>query len=444
MHRTPLPPWFAPCLASIGGMPEGRIAVAVSGGADSTALLSLCLAWKQAYGAAQEFLPMAVDHRLRQESAAETELLRERVRAWGLELISAVWAHGGDVGGNVQTKAREARYALLETLCRRRGIQYLMAAHHRDDQAETVLLRLLTGAGPDGLCGMAPVSGTPGGLTLLRPLLDVPKRRLTEYLEENGIPWIEDPSNASPKYRRNEIRMLLDGLNDKEEAVRHVALSAKLMRQDREEAKAREDDAVRRYVRVMREGYVGVCPDAMQEKGTLPFRLLSRVCRALAGSGRRLRAEDVLRMAERLRLHIARQAPFRAALLGHIAEYVPERRAVFLYRELSRCPAVPAVPGERLLWDGRFVCVAPPSLLEGTESPSFRALGTVKTLIPRRERERLYAACPAPKAVQDGFPVLCGLDKPPAYPHIFYKPLSASQEDGNFPLFACARRRIAI
>lgn len=195
---------FAWLMASVGGFePAPRLAVAVSGGADSLALALLAADWARArQGSA---IALIVDHRLRPESAAEAA----RVAAWlegrGIEHRVLVWS-GPHPGQDVQAAARRARYALLAGWCRDAGVLHLLTAHHRDDQAETLLLRLARGSGLFGLAGMAPLVEE-GACRLVRPLLAVPPARLRATLKAAGQAWIEDPSNRNPAFARARLRL---------------------------------------------------------------------------------------------------------------------------------------------------------------------------------------------------------------------------------------------
>ena len=101
--------------------------------------------------------------------------------------------------GGVLAAARAARYGLLEAACRGERILHLLVAHHYEDQAETVALRVARGSGAVGLAGMAAVREV-HGLRVLRPLLAVPKARLMAILRQADWPWLDDPSNAEPRF----------------------------------------------------------------------------------------------------------------------------------------------------------------------------------------------------------------------------------------------------
>lgn len=176
---------------------DRRLAVAVSGGADSMALAVLLAAW----GGPRALI---VDHGLRPESAAEAALTS--VRLAGLSIGSDVLALSisGATSGRVSAEqARDARYAALETYCAEAGLPDLLIAHHARDQAETIALRTSRGSGASGLAGMASVAFT-DKVRRLRPLLRVEPARLRATLRAAGVEWVEDPSNrdlATPRAR---------------------------------------------------------------------------------------------------------------------------------------------------------------------------------------------------------------------------------------------------
>ena len=183
------------------------IAAAVSGGADSMALALLLHRWARARGG--EVLALTVDHRLRTESSREVGQVAAWLAARGIAHHSLVWKRpAGGPGSALQARAREERYRLLASWCRRRGVLHLALAHHAGDQAETVLMRLARGAGLDGLAGMA-TSLARDGVRLIRPLLLIDPRRLRASLAEAGQEWIEDPSNRNERFERIRWRRII-------------------------------------------------------------------------------------------------------------------------------------------------------------------------------------------------------------------------------------------
>ena len=143
-----------------------HIAAGVSGGADSMALAVLLHAWAGARGG--RVTALTVDHGLRPEAAREARRAGRTLRSLGIGHRSLRW-EGPSPTANLQAEARRIRYGLLEDWCARHGVLQLALAHHRDDQAETLLLRLGRGSGLDGLAAMSPVSAR-AHIRLLRPL----------------------------------------------------------------------------------------------------------------------------------------------------------------------------------------------------------------------------------------------------------------------------------
>jgi tRNA(Ile)-lysidine synthase len=176
------------------------VVVAVSGGADSTALLYLL------HHLAPEWdlrlTAVHVDHRLRPESAAEAEHARRLGARLGVPVITV--AVDVERSGSLEEAARRARYAALEAEAGRAGAGRIALGHTLDDQAETVLMRLLEGSGLRGLAGIPPVRGR-----IIRPLLDLRRSALCAALVEAGLEWVEDPSNRDPRFLRNRIRLEL-------------------------------------------------------------------------------------------------------------------------------------------------------------------------------------------------------------------------------------------
>jgi len=188
--------------------------LAVSGGPDSLALLHLAARWRAeglARGEPRPPLAVAVvDHGLRPEAADEARMVMARARDVDLPANILFW-EGDKPASGVQEAARTARYALLFAEARRVGASHVLTAHHADDLAETVLMRLCAGSGVAGLAGIAPLSRREG-LWLARPLLSLPKSRLVAACAAAGWEWAVDPGNLDPRKGRGRLRRLAAGL----------------------------------------------------------------------------------------------------------------------------------------------------------------------------------------------------------------------------------------
>ncbi len=188
-----------------------RIAVALSGGLDSVVLLdTVCRAHAANKNSRIEIFAFHIHHGL-QKSADEWLLFcKQLANKYKIHFdFRSLHLSNSVERGNVEARARAGRYEALSELCDEYGIENLLLAHHQNDQAETVLLQLLRGAGVSGLSAMPFNREVKFGnqrIFLWRPLLEQSRSDLEIYAKEHKLKWIEDPSNQDSKYRRNAIR----------------------------------------------------------------------------------------------------------------------------------------------------------------------------------------------------------------------------------------------
>lgn len=279
-------------------IPAPHLAVAVSGGADSMALLLLA----QAY--AVPITALTVDHGLREGSAAEAQQVAEWCRARGL--AHHILTPAPLPIPNLQTRAREMRYGALGNWCRANDVGLLLVAHHFDDQAETVALQRHRGDSPPSRSGMALVSRR-GGLHIARPLLGVRKATLLAYLQSQSQHWVEDPSNQSEAYARNRLRGTLS-----EQEITALWGEAQQQGAQRHADDVAQLDWIVAHVSAADDGLVfetaawRALPDAARTD------VLSRAIRAVGGKRFRPRHHETTRLDERLR-----SVPSGKATLGH-------------------------------------------------------------------------------------------------------------------------------
>lgn len=184
----------------------GPVVLAVSGGPDSTALMHAAAATgRTGLGVA------TVDHRLRVESAGEAERVAVTAAKLGMTHETLVWS-GPKPSTGLAAAARAERYRLLADHARALGAGLVLTGHTRDDQAETVLMRLLAGSGPAGLAGMRPERDLAPGLRLGRPFLTLPKADLVAYCDRYGLAYERDPSNLDDRFARTRLRRLMPHL----------------------------------------------------------------------------------------------------------------------------------------------------------------------------------------------------------------------------------------
>ena len=217
-------------LREIESVPPGRWAVGVSGGADSVALLLLLADRPDLY-----LHVVHLDHQTRGAAgAADATFVTELAGRMGVAVTTAqrdqIEPALPRLPANPSARYREVRIALLRRVVSEHSLAGAILAHHADDQAETILLRLLRGSGPAGLCGMTPRRRV-DGLIILRPLLDVRRRQLTEFLLQRGQPWREDLSNQSDLYARNRIRKWLAKRAELVEPLLHLGEACRRLEQ---------------------------------------------------------------------------------------------------------------------------------------------------------------------------------------------------------------------
>jgi tRNA(Ile)-lysidine synthase len=333
--------------AVIGG--ARRVALAVSGGADSLALLDCFDRWRR-QGRRPQAIVLTVDHGLRHGSDEDAARV---VRIAGARAMAArllVW-EGPRPDSGVEAAARAARYRLMLAAARDAGASHLLLAHHREDQAETFLMRLSRGSGLFGLAAMRPAIGA-GDVTILRPFLDLPRARLAATIAAAGLVPIEDPMNADPRFLRARLRRLMPllaaiGLGPAEIAAgaRRFAAAADVI----------EDAASRAIAAAVVFDALAVAwvdpPRLFGEALEIRLRVLTRILQAIGAEPYPPRLEKLEALD---RAMSAARGRFKRTLAGAVIERRGPRFA--FYRETGRdgLPEIALKGAGSLVWDHRF------------------------------------------------------------------------------------------
>lgn len=318
------------------------------------ALMRLVHDWTGTQSSPPLLTVLTVDHGLRDGSAAEALQVARWAEALLLPHVILRW-EGEKPQTGLQAAARRARYGLMAQWCRDNGAAMLLTGHTRDDQAETVLMRLRRTLSPDSLAGIPP-RGQWNGLPELRPLLATGRAELRGWLDAIGQAWIDDPSNDNPRFERVRIREELRFAGSLTDRLVRLADLARAVSTQLDRASARwlshnltEYDSG--YGQAPRQSFLAL-PEALQR------RLLQRLVSHFGGGGHTPEAAELARLAR-----WAEEGPVRATLAGAI---LGRRRDTFwITREAERIVPEPLVIGAegRAVWDRRFVIVAP----EGSE-----------------------------------------------------------------------------
>jgi tRNA(Ile)-lysidine synthase len=379
------------------------VAVGVSGGADSLALVLLADAWARARGG--RVVALTVDHRLRPESAGEAQRVATWLAARGIDHEILV-RKGAAPARNVEAAARAARYALLEEWCRSRSCLHLLLAHHLEDQGETLLLRLGRGSGVDGLSSM-PSMLELAHCRVLRPLLGVPRDRLAALLVAEGQAWIEDPSNDDPRFARTRVRRLRGALAQEGLSPLRLAATARRLARSRAVLDEATDRRLAAAVRLDPAGFALADPAILlAAPEDIALRALARLLAVVGGSEHPPRLERLERLLSRLR----HKGGSGATLAG--CRLLNRSAGLLLCREPAATAApVSLPPGSSVRWDRRFTVRlrpdAPPGLLVG-------ALGPAET----GRLARLVSAPEVPAAARPALPALQDLEGVRLVPHL--------------------------
>lgn len=349
-----LPSLFAPLAGA------ALIALAVSGGADSLALLDAVARWR----GKRPVLVLTVDHRLRKGSRAEALSVVRIAKARGLDARILTRA-GPRPTGDIEAAARAARYRLLLDACRAAGATHLAVAHHRDDLAETFLLRLKRGSGVFGLAAMRPVLDA-GGVTIVRPFLGVARSRLAATTAAAKLVPAVDPMNDDPRFDRARMRRLLaaEGMDAATLAATAVRLA--------DAADAIDAAAAALLSDVDAYGIAWLDPAAFAAApAEVRLRALTRLLLAAGGDDYPPRHERLAALAAAM---LAGPARFKRTLAGAIVELRGGRFA--FTREAGRdgLGSVAVRRGATVTWDHRYAIAvtngAPAGLRVGALSAS--------------------------------------------------------------------------
>jgi len=334
---------FAPAAAS------PVIALAVSGGRDSLALLAAADRWRKGKGR-PAVVVLTVDHGLSAGSDTVAASVAAIARARGLAVHVLAWA-GPKPASGIEAAARRERYRLLADAARTAGATHLLTAHSLEDQAETFLMRLERGSGVFGLAAMRREIDL-DGLVLFRPFLAVSRDRLAATTAAAGLAPHEDPMNADPRFLRVRVRRLLPALAMAGLDPAALSASAGRMAQAADAIDASVDALVAAAVGIDAFAVARLRPEALAEApAEVRFRLLVRLLQALGGDDYPPRAVAVAALMAGLSEAGAR---FKRTLAGVVVER--QAGVIRLYREAGRAglPAVAVAPGSALAWDHRF------------------------------------------------------------------------------------------
>lgn len=403
---------FAAAMAPLRLPLAARVAVAVSGGADSMALMRLLASWA---GERQIVVHgLTVDHQLRDAAAAEAVQVGTWLGMHNIPHTILRWQdgpHERTLARSVQSAARAARYRLMTDWCAANDCSHLLVAHHADDQVETFLLRLARGSGVDGLAAMAS-SSVRDGIVVARPLLGFAKAQLVATCREMDQPWIEDPSNRNPasgrvRFRQAQAILEREGLT----RARLLATVGHLQR-----ARVALDHAVTALLaRGSWDAYGGArlpVAELLEAPEEIALRALARLLASAGGQEYGPRFESLTRFYARFSAGPWADATLHGCLMSR------DGPDLVISREPAQISDDKTLLGNSsVVWDGRFKL----TLAVAGEAPVFTvsrfAAGRWSLALADSEQARLAGI---PARVRGTLPALFDSAGLAAVPHVAY------------------------
>lgn len=380
---------FETNLKALETIPIRKIAVAVSGGADSLCLTYLAREWAKARGI--QLTALTVNHGLRQNAAQEAKSVARHMRSIGVKHHILHW-RGEKPTTRIEEKAREARYALLCDFCRQKKIPVLLLAHHRGDNIETFFLRLAKASGLTGLAGMHPFKQR-HEILLARPLLDVSKTEIIRFLTQHNISWIEDPMNQNPAFERVHWRQQLPVLEKMGLHANHLHRTLTRLRRADTALQQMTQSAFYHLVHLDNRGFAQIpLPAFDQLPDEIQIRLLMRLIPLIGGNEKPLSLEKLE--------SILQKKPARATL--GMCYVIRHKQGLFIAKEAARMPDKLSLSANKTTqWDRFIVRTSAPAIIE--------------------HRTKKMPDCPFPWLVQQSFPVIRDKKGLEIYPHLDYK-----------------------
>ena len=254
--------------------------VGVSGGPDSLALSALAntIAEDKKY----KFFFAIVDHGIRKNSAKEALQVKRLLYKHGINL--EILRNRKKITNNIQKKARDVRYQLLEGFCKKRKAKSLLVGHHQDDQIETFLIRLSRGSGVEGLSSMQEMTTIKSGISLIRPLLEFKKVQLTSIAKKTFGKIFEDPSNKNKKFLRTNIRTLKRSLISKGIDLEKIIRSIKNIASTKEAIDFYVARSMKKFVKFEKKSTILNLTQFSKEPREVRFRIINNIVKKRSNS----------------------------------------------------------------------------------------------------------------------------------------------------------------
>ena len=307
---------------------DKKIAIAVSGGADSLALL--LTAFEELKPLGYQIVALTVDHQLRPNSSKEALYVANIAKKHHIEHHILVWNEKKPLTG-IEEAARNARYQLIGDWCKQNKVSCVMVAHHLFDQAETFLMRLERGSGLDGLCGMFEVSQRKN-IKILRPLLNTHPDELKNFLTSHQILWIEDETNSDTNMLRNRMRQFLPILQEKTGITpQKIVQTMKCLQNTKLCLDQKVEKLIKNHFKNWNnQAYSCSKQFFLGQDDEIKYRIVSKLIKDISGSSYTPEAEKTLNLIKK-----TESADFKSATLGHCQILLYQQNLWFLPEKID-------------------------------------------------------------------------------------------------------------
>ena len=323
-----------------------QFAIGVSGGCDSMALMHLSIEWIHNRNYTTIPHVLSVNHNLRDEARDEVEFVKQNADHCYHHTLE--WQHS-KINSNIQALAREARYRIMTKWCIENHVKILLIAHHLDDQAETVMLRLARGSGIDGLSAMTIVTKL-NDIKIVRPLLNESRENILNYLNKRGLNWAEDPSNA--KYERSIYRRYLNSSRNPELLKARLCRTAEHMQNARDALSYYTNQAIDNCIIYQEFGYIEILHDiffALPKE--ISMRVLLHALTRISGKIYKPRYNKFINLFNKI---WNKELIKNYTLHGCVIQM---QHNIVILRELSAISdSITIKNAGSYLWDNRFIC----------------------------------------------------------------------------------------
>ena len=273
---------------------NNKFVVAVSGGPDSLALVSIIknLIQQNKF----KFFFAIVDHNIRKNSSAEALSVQKLLNKHKINLT--ILTNKKKISKNIQKNAREIRYNLLEKFCKKKKAKSLIVAHHQDDQVETFLIRLSRGSGVEGLSSMHEMTTLKQGTSLIRPLLDFKKKDLMPIAKHTFSKFFKDPSNKNRKFLRTNIRELKSNLEKKGINPKKIIRSIQNIASTKEAIDFYVNKSIKKFVSFKKKITILDLEKFTKEPKEIKFKIINNIIKKITNSYYPPRSKKVLNLIE--------------------------------------------------------------------------------------------------------------------------------------------------